>query len=53
MRLKELQEKLQNAKRKVQIMDLGPKEKPHLRREILRLQACCIQIPKLKESFKT
>lgn len=33
MRLKELQEKIQNAKRKVQIMDLGPKEKHNLKRK--------------------
>lgn len=54
MKLKELQEKIQNVKRKVQIMYLRPKEKCHLKRMIFsRVQTCCIQIPKLKESFKT
>lgn len=33
MRLKELQEKIQNAKRKLRIMNLGPKEKRHLKRK--------------------
>lgn len=44
---------MQNEKRKMQIMDLGPKEKHHFKREVLGVQIYCIQIPKLKESFKT